>query len=462
VQGGASARGEVSAALARAKADTNNAIIRIHAERALAAADTIDARIKAGEQLPLAGVPLVIKDNLCTHGLETTAASKMLKGYIAPYTATAVQRLEAAGAVVIATANMDEFAFGSSNETSVYGPVKNPVDPTRIPGGSSGGSAAAVAAGIAPLALGSDTGGSIRQPASLCGVVGMKPTYGTVSRYGLIAFGSSLDQIGPFANNVADATTCLQVMAGADVNDSTCASHDYSALAGVTAGDPTAVLKGLKIGVVPGHLNNLQGEVAAAVDKAKTVLEKAGATFVPIEMPHEQYSVAIYYIIATGEASSNLSRMDGIRFGHRTAQAENLGEVYGKSRNEGFGQEAKRRIMLGTYVLSTGYYDAYYKKAQQVRRLVCRDYEQALSKCDVILGPVSPTTAFKAGEKLSDPLQMYLSDIYTIAANLSGVPAVSVPFAKDNNQLPIGIQFQGAQFADAKVLRIARALEALA
>ncbi len=461
VNGGASARTEVSAAIARAKADTTNAIIRIHEARALEAADKVDARIKAGEKLLLAGVPIVIKDNLCTEGIETTAASKMLKGYVAPYTATAVKRLEDAGAIVIATANMDEYAFGSSNETSAYGPVKNPIDPSRIPGGSSGGSAASVAAGIVPLSLGSDTGGSIRQPASLCGVVGMKPTYGAVSRYGLIAFGSSLDQIGPFARTTTDAALCLQVMSGEDTNDSTCAKHDLSALQNVGDGEPTAVLKGLKIGVVPGHLQNLQPEVADAVAKAKAALEKNGATFVDIEMPHEQYSVAIYYIIATGEASSNLSRMDGIRFGHRTNNADNLTEVYGKSRDEGFGQEAKRRIMLGTYVLSTGYYDAYYKKAQQVRRLVCRDYEQALSNCDVILGPVSPTTAFKAGEKLSDPLQMYLSDIYTIAANLAGVPAVSVPFGKDNNNLPIGIQFQGPQFADAKVLQIARALESL-
>jgi aspartyl-tRNA(Asn)/glutamyl-tRNA(Gln) amidotransferase subunit A len=462
VNGGASARVEIEAALARAKADTNNAIIRIHQERALAAADRVQAQIKAGTQLPLAGVPLVIKDNLCVEGIETTAASRMLKGYIAPYTGTAVSRLEQAGAIVIATANMDEFAFGSSNETSAYGPVKNPIDPTRIPGGSSGGSAAAVCAGIAPLALGSDTGGSIRQPASLCGVVGMKPTYGFVSRYGLIAFGSSLDQIGPFANNVADASTCLQIMSGWDANDSTSAKHNPATLETVSNGDALSVVKGLKVGVVAGHMNGLQGEVAKAMEQAKERLVKAGATIVNVELPHEQYAVAIYYIIATGEASSNLSRMDGVRFGHRSKDPQSLGELYGNSRNEGFGQEAKRRIMLGTYVLSTGYYDAYYKKAQQVRRLVCRDYEQAYTKCDVILGPVSPTTAFKAGEKLSDPLQMYLSDIFTIAANLSGVPAVSVPFAKDGKNLPIGLQIQGRQFADDQVMRVARALEKLA
>jgi aspartyl-tRNA(Asn)/glutamyl-tRNA(Gln) amidotransferase subunit A len=464
VNAGADACSEVSAALARAKADTNNAIIRVHHDRALAAAHIVNDKIKAGQQLPLAGVPFIIKDNLCTQGIETTAASKILKGYVAPYTGTAVQRLENAGAIVIASANMDEFAFGSSNETSAYGPVKNPIDPTRIPGGSSGGSAASVAAGIAPLALGSDTGGSIRQPASLCGVVGMKPTYGRVSRYGLIAFGSSLDQIGPFAHNSADATACLRYMAGHDVNDATSAQKPVTDFDAVLSGDAqsaVAAVKGLKIGVAASHSKGLQPEVGDTLERAKNALKKAGATIVDISLPHEQYAVAIYYIIATGEASSNLARMDGVRFGHRTKEPANLHELYGKSRAEGFGREAQRRIMLGTYVLSTGYYDAYYKKAQQVRRLVCRDYEQAFTKCDMILGPVSPTTAFKVGEKMSDPLQMYLSDIFTIAANLAGVPAVSVPFGTDANKLPIGLQLQGPQFADAHMMRIAQALEQL-
>jgi aspartyl-tRNA(Asn)/glutamyl-tRNA(Gln) amidotransferase subunit A len=462
VTGGASAVKEVEAALDRARADSTNAIIRIHAERALAAAKRVDGRIKAGERLPLAGVPIAVKDNLCVEGIEATAASRMLKGYVAPYTATAVARLEQAGAVVVATANMDEFAFGSSNETSAYGPVKSPVDPTRIPGGSSGGSAAAVAAGIVPLALGSDTGGSIRQPAGLCGVVGMKPTYGTVSRYGLIAFGSSLDQIGPFAANVADAALCLQTMAGWDEHDSTSARHNHAGLAQVAAGNPFGTLAGLKVGYVPGHAQGLQSEVGAALEQAKGLLAKAGATLVPVEMPYEKFAVAVYYVIATGEAASNLSRFDGVRFGHRTSEVGNLLELYAKSRAEGFGREAQRRIMLGTYVLSTGYYDAYYKKAQQVRRLMCRDYEQAYQRCDVLLGPVSPTTAFKFGEKLSDPLQMYLSDIFTIAANLAGVPAVSVPFGADAKGLPIGLQVQGAQFADDLVLRVANGLEQLA
>ena len=461
VNAGTSATKEVEASLARAAADTNNCILRVHNQRALAAARKIDARIKAGEKLPLAGVPIAIKDNLCTEGLEVTAASKILKGYIAPYTATAVQRLEQAGAVVVATANMDEFAFGSSNETSAYGPVKNPIDPTRIPGGSSGGSAAAVAAGIVPLSLGSDTGGSIRQPASLCGVVGMKPTYGMVSRYGLIAFGSSLDQIGPFATNIADAALCLERMAGWDQHDSTSAARNHAGLAQFANGNPFGTLKGLKIGYVPEHAKGLQSEVGAQLEKAKQALTDAGATLVPVAMPHERYAVAIYYVLATGEAASNLSRFDGVRFGHRTAEAATLPEMYGKSRAEGFGREAQRRIMLGTYVLSTGYYDAYYKKAQQVRRLMCRDYEQAYAACDVILGPVSPTTAFKFGEKLSDPLQMYLSDIFTIAANLAGVPAISVPFGADAKGLPIGLQVQGAQFADDLVLRVAAGLEQL-
>jgi aspartyl-tRNA(Asn)/glutamyl-tRNA(Gln) amidotransferase subunit A len=461
VNAGADASTEISAALARAKADTTNAIIRVHHERALAAAKVVNEKIKSGQKLPLAGVPLIIKDNLCTQGIETTAASKILKGYIAPYTGTAVQRLENAGAIVIASANMDEFAFGSSNETSAYGPVKNPIDPTRIPGGSSGGSAASVAAGIAPLALGSDTGGSIRQPASLCGVVGMKPTYGRVSRYGLIAFGSSLDQIGPFAQNSADATACLRYMAGHDVNDATSAQKPLTDLDAALSGDALAAVKGLKIGVAASHSKGLQTEVGATLERAKQALQKAGATIVDISLPHEQYAVAIYYIIATGEASSNLARMDGVRFGHRSKDPANLHELYGKSRAEGFGREAQRRIMLGTYVLSTGYYDAYYKKAQQVRRLVCRDYEQAFAKCDMILGPVSPTTAFKVGEKMSDPLQMYLSDIFTIAANLAGVPAVSVPFGVDGNKLPIGLQLQGPQFADAQMMRVAQALEQL-
>ena len=353
VNGGTSATVAVSAALARAKADTHNAVVRIHEARALAAAAQIDARVTAGERLPLAGVPLIIKDNLCLDGTEVTAGSRMLTGFVAPYTATAVGRLEAAGAVVIATANMDEFAMGSSNENSAHGPVKNPADPSRIPGGSSGGSAVAVAAGIVPLALGSDTGGSIRQPASLCGVVGMKPTYGAISRYGLIAYGSSLDQIGPLSRNVADSALALRLMAGHDLNDATSADRDHTDL-GELPGDPKAVLKGLRVGYVAAHAEGLAPGVKARLEAAKQALVAAGATLVPVILPHERFAIAVYYILATGEASSNLSRFDGIRYGHRTEHAQNLSEVYGKSRSEGFGAEVQRRIMLGTYVLSTG------------------------------------------------------------------------------------------------------------
>jgi aspartyl-tRNA(Asn)/glutamyl-tRNA(Gln) amidotransferase subunit A len=453
VNGGASARPAVEAALAACAGDQLNAVIRVHRERALATADRVDARVRAGERLPLAGVPIAVKDNLCVDGLPATCCSRMLEGYVAPYTATAVARLEAAGAVIVAQTNMDEFAFGSSNETSCYGPVKNPVDPTRIPGGSSGGSAAVVAAGYVPVSLGSDTGGSIRQPASLCGCLGIKPTYGRVSRYGLIAFGSSLDQIGPFATDAADAALVLQTMAGLDPLDGTSAPHAVETLPG---GD---VLRGLRVGFVPGHAEGLQPAVRAALDATKARLQAAGAVLVPIELPHERFAVATYYVIGTGEASSNLSRMDGIRFGHR-ADGSDLRAIYAASRAQGFGAEAKRRIMLGTYVLSAGYYDAYYKKAQQVRRLICRDYETAFASCDVILGPTSPTTAFKLGEKLSDPLQMYLSDIFTIASNLAGTPSLSLPAGRDELGLPIGMQLQGPMFSDARLLAVAQALGA--
>ena len=460
VNAGTSATIAVQAALTKAKADTLNAIIGVHEARALAVAARVDARIKAGERLPLAGVPIAIKDNLLAEGLPATACSRILTGFVSPYTGTAVARLEAAGAVIIATTNMDEFAMGSSNETSARGPVKNPVDPTRIPGGSSGGSAAAVAAGIVPLALGSDTGGSIRQPASLCGVVGLKPTYGTISRYGLIAFGSSLDQIGPMTTTVADAALALRVMAGHDLNDSTTAKRDHAGLDALPA-DPLAALKGLRVGYVAAHEAGLAPGVKARLDVAKQRLAAAGATLVPVTLPHERYAIAVYYILATGEASSNLSRFDGVRYGHRAASAHTLGEVYGKSRVEGFGAEVQRRIMLGTYVLSTGYYDAYYKKAQQVRRKICDDYAAAFTACDVLLGPVSPTTAFKSGEKTADPLQMYLSDIFTIATNLAGVPGISVPFGSDDQGLPVGMQFQAPMWADGAMLAAAAGLAAL-
>jgi aspartyl-tRNA(Asn)/glutamyl-tRNA(Gln) amidotransferase subunit A len=461
VNAGTSARVAVEAALAKAKADTLNAVIRTYGERALAAADAVDARIRRGERLPLAGVPIAIKDNLCVQGVPATACSKMLTGYVAPYTGTAVARLEAAGAVVVCATNMDEFAMGSSNENSALGPVRNPVDPARIPGGSSGGSAAAVAAGIVPLALGSDTGGSIRQPAALCGCVGMKPTYGMVSRFGLIAFGSSLDQIGPLAGTVRDAALCLDAMAGADEQDSTTAPRAHAALTPALGGDAIAGLKGLRVGYVAAHEAGLQPAVKARLDAAKAAFTASGATLVPVSVPHEKYAIAVYYIIATGEAASNLSRFDGVRYGHRTRDPQSLGELYARSREEGFGTEVKRRIMLGTYVLSSGYYDAYYKKAQQVRRKLCDDFAAVFSACDVLLGPTSPTTAFAVGEKTSDPLQMYLSDIFTIATNLAGIPAISVPFGSDERRLPVGLQLQAAQWGEPALLRAAAGLEAL-
>jgi len=460
VNAGANPRTAVAEALAKAKADTHNAIVRTCDERALAAADAVAKRVAAGERLPLAGVPVAIKDNLNLAGIEVTAGSKILKGYVAPYTATAVERLEAAGAIIVATTNMDEFAMGSSNETSAYGPVKNPVDPTRIPGGSSGGSAAAVAAGIVPLALGSDTGGSIRQPASLTGTVGLKPTYGSVSRYGLIAYGSSLDQIGPFSTDVADSALALQVMAGKDPRDSTSADRDLGAIGNLPT-TPAAALKGLRVGFVAAHEEGLAPGVRARLQEAKQRLTAAGAVLVPVTLPHERFAIAAYYIIATGEASSNLSRFDGIRYGHRTETADSLAQVYGKSRAEGFGTEVQRRIILGTYVLSTGYYDAYYKKAQQVRRKIVDDYANAFTQCDVLLGPASPTTAFKVGEKTSDPLQMYLSDIFTIATNLAGVPGISVPFGTDEQGLPVGMQLQAPIGNDQRLLAAAAGIELL-
>ena len=458
VNGGASARAAVETALGRAESDTLNAVIRVHRASALASADVVQKRVAAGERLPLAGVPIAIKDNLLVTGNPAGACSHVLDGFVAPYTGTAVARLEAAGAVVVATTNMDEFAMGSSNETSIHGPVKNPHDPARIPGGSSGGSAAAVAAGIVPIALGSDTGGSIRQPASLCGCVGFKPTYGLVSRYGLIAFGSSLDQIGPFAMDVGDAALTTQIMAGGDVHDATCAARPAPDLS--LPADPRAALRGLKVGYVAAHAEGLQPGVRARLDAGKAALQAAGATLVPVELPHERFAVAVYYVLATGEASSNLSRFDGVRYGHRTADPANLGELYGKSRAEGFGAEVRRRIMLGTYVLSTGYMDKYYRKSQQVRRLIANDYDKAFAACDVLLGPVSPTTAFKRGEKVSDPLQMYLSDIFTIATNLAGLPAVSVPFGTADG-LPVGLQIQGPVWSDQRVLAVGAGIEQL-
>ena len=453
----------VNEALQRAKADENNAIIRIYEESAQLALGALKEKITAGESLPLAGVPLLIKDNLCYKDHLTTSCSKILDGFKSTYTATAVQRLIDAGAIIIGHTNMDEFAMGSSNETSYYGPVKNPHDPERIPGGSSGGSAASVAAGIVPVALGSDTGGSIRQPASLCGCVGFKPTYGHVSRYGLMAFASSLDQIGPFTAHTSDAALITDIMSGHDPLDSSSNPSKHPAsFESVLQADPS-MLKGKKIGYVSEHQDQLSGEIASCFERCRQLVSDAGAELVPVSLPHEQYAVAVYYIIATGEASSNLARFDGIHYGFRSENfdASNLESVYTKTRGEGFGAEVKRRIMLGTYVLSAGYYDAYYKKAMRVRKLMCDDFNAAFKQCDVIMDMVSPSTAFKHGERMDDPIQMYLSDIFTIAANLAGIPALSVPGGKDSNGLPIGIHFQAPQWAETDLLSTAAACQDL-
>lgn len=461
VHGGADPESFVSDALQRAAADECNAIIRIYEDSARERLAALKQDLADGKQLPLAGVPLLIKDNLCYKNHLTTSCSKILEGFVSPYTATAVQRLIDAGAIVIGHTNMDEFAMGSSNETSVNGVVKNPHDHDRIPGGSSGGSAASIASGIVPLALGSDTGGSIRQPASLCGCVGFKPTYGYVSRYGLMAFASSLDQIGPFSQNVADAALSCDVMGGHDPLDSSSSATSHPGLHEQIAAIDPAYLKGKKIGYVAEHHDQLSGSVADCFEQCKQLVSDAGAELVPVSLPHEQYAVAVYYIIATGEASSNLSRYDGIHYGYRSANTDDLISVYSKTRGEGFGTEVKRRVMLGTYVLSHGYYDAYYKQAMRVRKLMCQDFEAAFQQCDVIMDLVSPNTAFKHGERLNDPIQMYLSDIFTIAANLAGIPAISINGGKDDHNLPVGIHFQGPQWSEPDLLSTAAACERL-
>jgi len=411
---------------------------------------------KADRNSPLWGVPIAMKDNICVEGMEVTCASNILKGFISPYNATVVEKLLNAGAVIYGQTNQDEFAFGSSCETSCYGPTRNPRDPERVPGGSSGGSAAAVADHTAIAALGSDTGGSIRQPAAFCGVVGIKPTYGRVSRYGLIAFASSLDQIGPITKDVRDAALLLGVIAGHDPKDSTTANvpvDDYVSYLGKP-------VKGMKVGVFKdSELQGLQPAVRKfAHEEAITKLKSLGAEIVEISLPHMKHSVEVYYIVAPSEASSNLARFDGVRFGHRSKSSQTLLELFESSRGEGFGAEAKRRIILGTYSLSSGYYDAYYLKAMKVRTLIRRDFEDAFKKVDFIMTPTSPTTAFKLGAKSSDPLEMYLSDIFTIAANLAGVPAISIPCGEEAG-LPIGLQFMGRPFEEGKLFQIAQAFE---
>lgn len=434
-----------------------NAFITVTNERALARAEEIDRLAESGEEIPpLAGAILAVKDNLVLRGVRTTAGSHILFNYKPPYTATVLERLETAGAIIIGKTNCDEFAMGSSTENSAYGPARNPWDTERVPGGSSGGSAVAVSSGMAMIALGSDTGGSIRQPASLSGVVGLKPTYGRVSRYGLIAFGSSLDQIGPFANSVEDASRVLGVMAGRDQNDSTSsdvAVDDYVAAL-------TKDIRGFKVGVPREYFGEgLDAEVRASTEAAIKKLEELGAEIIDVSLPNTEYAVPVYYLIATAEASSNLARYDGVRYGFRAEEAATLREMYSRTRDEGFGTEVKRRIMLGTYALSAGYYEEYYGKAQKVRSLIECDFRNAFAACDVIATPTAPTPAFRLGEKTDDPLAMYLSDIYTITLNLAGVPGVSIPCGFSSNGLPIGLQLIGRHFDEARLLSAAHNLE---
>jgi aspartyl-tRNA(Asn)/glutamyl-tRNA(Gln) amidotransferase subunit A len=426
------------------------------AERALDRARALDAAgTIAG---PLHGVPVAIKDNMCTTGIPTTASSKILAGFIPPYNATVVERLEAAGAIIVGKTNLDEFAMGSSTENSALGPSKNPWDVTRTPGGSSGGSAVAVAARMVPLSLGSDTGGSIRQPAGLCGITGLKPTYGRVSRYGLLAFASSLDQIGPFTLTAEDAALVFSVIGGFDPHDSTSAPEAMPDLTQALTGDVT----GLRIGVPRAFLGDgVDAPILAAYDAALAALAARGATLVDIELPHAGYGIPVYYLICTAEASSNLARYDGVRYGHRTKLEKDDGllQMYERTRDEGFGAEVKRRIMLGTYVLSAGYYDAYYLKAQQVRTLLRQDYDRAFERADVIATPTTPTPAFRLGEKTSDPVQMYLNDIFTVSANLTGLPSISIPCGFAPGMLPIGLQLTGRPFDESTLLRAADAFQ---
>ena len=434
-----------------------NCYVTVDRDGALAQAAAVQEKIEAGELTgPLAGVPVAVKDNICTEGLRTTCSSKILHNFVPTYTAEAVKNLQKAGAVILGKTNMDEFAMGSTTETSAYGPTKNPRNPEHVPGGSSGGSAAAVAAGECIYAIGSDTGGSIRQPASYCGVVGMKPTYGTVSRYGLIAYGSSLDQIGPLTRNVTDCAAVLEALASHDTKDSTSVSRDDTDFTAALTED----VKGMRIGIPNDYLGEgLDDEVRTVVLQAAEVLADRGAVVERFDLSLVEYAIPAYYTIAAAEASSNLERFDGIKYGYRTEEYAGLHNMYIKSRSEGFGEEVKRRIMLGSFVLSSGYYDAYYLKALKVKALIKKAFDEAFAKYDLILGPVAPTTAPKLGESLADPIQMYLGDIYTIAVNLAGLPGISVPCGQDSNGLPIGLQLIGDCFQEKKLIRAAYTYE---
>jgi aspartyl-tRNA(Asn)/glutamyl-tRNA(Gln) amidotransferase subunit A len=444
--------------LARIAADepSVHAFTTVTADLARAVAEDVDRAVAAGRDPgPLAGVPVAIKDNLCTRGVPTTCASRILEGWRPPYDATAVERLLAAGAVPVGKTNLDEFAMGSSTEHSAFGPTRNPRDLTRVPGGSSGGSAAAVAAGFAPIALGSDTGGSIRQPAAFCGVVGLKPTYGLVSRYGLVAFASSLDQVGPFATSVADAALVLEVIAGADPRDSTCLDRPApSVVRGLDEG-----VSGLRVGVVRELVEGAAPDVAARVAEAAEALCRQGAVVEETSVPAVRYGLSAYYLLAPAEASSNLARYDGVRYGLRV-EGPDVAATYAATRAAGFGPEVKRRIMLGTFALSAGYYDAYYAKAQRVRTLIIRGFEEAYARFDALLGATAPTTAFSFGEKTADPLAMYLSDVCTIPSNLAGHPALSVPFGSGRDGLPVGVQVLAPALGESVALRVGAVLEA--
>ncbi|HYX29482.1 MAG TPA: Asp-tRNA(Asn)/Glu-tRNA(Gln) amidotransferase subunit GatA [Pyrinomonadaceae bacterium] len=458
--GSLAARSSIVTALDAAEKlnDLLNAFLEIDHDGALRRAEAIDNN-NARKDLALAGIPIAIKDNICVKGLQTSCGSRILGSYKPPYNATVIERLIDNGAVIIGKTNCDEFAMGSSNENSAFGPVKNPWDVSRVPGGSSGGSAAAVSAGIVPVALGSDTGGSVRQPAALCGVIGLKPTYGRVSRYGLVAFGSSLDQIGVFARNASDAASILQIIAGRDPHDATTADVDVpDYLNEIEKG----LGHGFRLGVSRALLGEgLDDEVRNSIEEAIDAYRELGAEIVDIDLPHAKYAIAVYYIIATAEASSNLARYDGVRYGFRAEEAPALRDMYKRTRDEGFGAEVKRRIMLGTYVLSAGYYDAYYLKAQKVRALLRQDFANAFTKCDSILTPTTPTPAFAFGEKVDDPLAMYLNDVYTVTANLAGVPGISVPCGLSSEKLPIGMQLLGPYWSESNLFRAAYAFEKL-